>query len=190
MIDRPDPYPRELIDVWPLHDARRELLEEIVSQPGPAQSPSTRRILVPVGIAAALLLVVGGAWAAISAGGADKQVSDLAAASGTSRADDPTTAPTSAATATDEPSTDPTRKPRHDGKRGHRVPDRAVTLRNLEQCLHSLSRRIDGPRDHLRLRRLEHADGRSYQVYVVRKDHRIIAVDGHCRTRLVRGGRH
>ena len=190
MIDLPDPYPRELIDVWPLHDARQELLEEIVSQPGPEQSPSTLRILVPVGIAAALLLVVGGAWAAISAGGDGKKDSDLAAASVVSTADDPTTTPTSAATATDAPSADTTRKPRHDGAGRHRLPNRAVTLRNLEQCLHSLSRRVDGPRDHLRLRRLEHADGRSYKVYVIRKNHRIIAVDGHCRTRLVRGGRH
>ena len=61
-----DPHPRTQIDLWPLHDARQELLEEIVSQPGPGESPARTKILLSVvGIAAALALVVGGAWAVI-----------------------------------------------------------------------------------------------------------------------------
>ena len=61
-----DPHPRDQIDLWPLHDARQELLEEIVSQPGPGQSAPVRRILIPVGLAAAVALVIGVAWVAVS----------------------------------------------------------------------------------------------------------------------------
>jgi hypothetical protein len=63
-----DPHPREQIDLWPLHDARQELLEEIVSQPGPgnAAAASARRFLVPVGIAAAIAVVAGAAWFVVS----------------------------------------------------------------------------------------------------------------------------
>jgi hypothetical protein len=190
MIDQPDPYPRELLDVWPLHDARQELLEEIVSQPGNGQT-STRRIVVPVGIAAALLLVVGGAWAAISAGGNDQKDDDTVAASVVSTAVDPTSEPatgSTGATASDT-ATAPTDKPRHDGvRRGGGRTGRAVTLRNLEQCLRTLSTRTGEAKGELRLRRLEHP-GRHYKVYVVRKDHRVIVVDGQCRSRLVKGGR-
>ena len=34
-----DPHPRTQIDLWPLHDARQELLEEIVSNPAPEPAP-------------------------------------------------------------------------------------------------------------------------------------------------------
>jgi len=62
-----DPHPREQIDLWPLRDARQELLEEIVSQPGPGNAaPSARRFLVPVGIAAAIALLAAGGWLVVS----------------------------------------------------------------------------------------------------------------------------
>ncbi|MEZ0579887.1 hypothetical protein [Nocardioides sp. MH1] len=186
MIESPDPYPRELIDTWPLHDARQELLEEIVSQPGPEQSPSsTRRLLVPVGIAAALLLVVGGAWAAISAGGDDGK-DDAPVAAASVDPTDPTTAETSQETAT-EP-TQAVKEPHRDGVRRNGLrTGRVITLKNLDECLRVLRDRKDGPID--RVRRLEHGKGRGYKLYLVRKDHRIVVVDGQCHARLVKGGR-
>lgn len=63
-----DPYPRQQIDLLGLHRERAELLEEIVSTPGPGKpAPSTRaKVLLPIGIAAALAIVGGGVWFASS----------------------------------------------------------------------------------------------------------------------------
>ena len=72
-----DPHPRERVDLWPLHDARQELLEEIVSQPGPGQSTDRSKVLLPVvGVAAALALVAGGAWAATGGSGGSGERGD------------------------------------------------------------------------------------------------------------------
>ncbi|KAA1421565.1 hypothetical protein F0U44_04580 [Nocardioides humilatus] len=187
MIDHPDPYPREQIDVWPLHEARQELLEEIVSQPG--QPTSTRRIMVPVGIAAALLLVVGGAWAAISAGGDSdrKEDSTVAAASVDPTASDPT-APTSDATTA--PTTEPTKKPRH--PRGIRLNGvRIGKVNSLDECLRTL-RQLDGrqAKRYVQLRKLtERGRDGQMRLYVVREDRKLFAVDEHCRWIKVKGSR-
>lgn len=125
-----DPHPREQIDVWPLHDARQALLEEIVSQPGPGQSPATRRFLLPVGIAAAIALVVGGAWFVVSAdddsGGKDDQLvasSDAPSTDGTDGSTDEATDATTVGTATDEPSEppEPTTTPISELKKGDQL---------------------------------------------------------------------
>ncbi len=99
-----DPHPRDQIDLWPLHDARQELLEEIVSQPGPgnASAPSTRRFLVPVGIAAAIALVAGGAWFVVSSD--DDKDDDQIVASSDSPTDSPDDATDPSSEETDEPS--------------------------------------------------------------------------------------
>lgn len=99
-----DPHPREQIDLWPLHDARQELLEEIVSQPGPgnASAPSTRRFLVPVGVAAAVALVAGGAWFVVSSD--DNKEDDQVVASSDSPTDSPDDATDPSTEQADEPS--------------------------------------------------------------------------------------
>jgi hypothetical protein len=109
-----DPHPREQIDLWPLHDARQELLEEIVSQPGPGQYSLNRRFLVPVGIAAAVALVAGGAWFVVAGDDGD-QADDQVVASTDSQSPsedgiDGTTAATEATdtATTEEPSDEPT----------------------------------------------------------------------------------
>lgn len=98
MTDHLDPYPREQIDRWPLHDARQELLEEIVSQPGAGNAAPFTRLLVPIGIAAVIALIVGGAWFVV---GGDNDSSDeqtVAAASDDPTAVDATTAGTTETT--------------------------------------------------------------------------------------------
>lgn len=181
-----DPHPRAQLDIWPLHDARQELLEEIVSQPGTDQS--SRRILVPVGIAAALLLVVGGAWAAIGTGGNDKKDDDTVAASVVSTAADTPTTPTTAATPTDtsEPAA-PVKKHRRDRADQLRSLDRVT---NLRDCLRTVRHSRVGPKDYVRIRRM--VTGRKHddmRLYLVRRNGRVVVVDGRCRTFDVRRGR-
>ena len=103
-----DPHPRTQIDLWPLHDARQELLEEIVSQPGPgnAAAPSNRRVLVPIGIAAAIALVAGGAWFAVTSdesGGDDQVVASSDPTETSDRASDPATEPSDVSSEPTEP---------------------------------------------------------------------------------------
>lgn len=109
-----DPHPREQIDLWPLHDARQELLEEIVSQPGAGNSAasSNRRFLVPVAIAAAVALVAGGAWFVVAGDDGD-QADDQVVASNDAQSpsEDGTDGPTQAtdtATPPEEPTDEPT----------------------------------------------------------------------------------
>lgn len=90
-----DPHPREQIDLWPLHDARQELLEEIVSQPGAGNSAasSNRRFLVPVAIAAAVALVAGGAWFVVAGDDGDQADDQVAASTDTATTEEPSDEP-------------------------------------------------------------------------------------------------
>lgn len=99
-----DPHPRDQIDLWPLHDARQELLEEIVSQPGPGNTsaPSARRFLVPVGIAATVALIAGGAWFVV--GSDEDKDDDQIVASSDSSTDSPDDEADPSADDTGEPS--------------------------------------------------------------------------------------
>lgn len=88
-----DPYPRDLIDTLGLHPERADLLEDIVSTPGPAHPTTARtRALLAIGIAAAVAVIGGGWFLAAGAGGHDDST-PVAAASATT-ATDATTAPT------------------------------------------------------------------------------------------------
>jgi len=149
-----DPHPREQIDVWPLHDARQALLEEIVSQPGPGQSPATRRFLLPVGIAAAIALVAGGAWFVVStddSGGKDDQLVASSDSPSVDGSTDEATDATTDATTTDEPSEppEPTTTPISELKKGDvlspkqcrlfRIGRRDISVRDLDNRLEQLS---------------------------------------------------
>lgn len=76
-----DPYPRERLEG--LHAERADLLEEIVSTPGPGKQPTTSRtrLLVAGGIAAALVVVGGGVWFATGSDDAATDDAPVAAAS-------------------------------------------------------------------------------------------------------------
>lgn len=127
-----DPHPRERIDLWPLHDARQELLEEIVSQPGSGQSATRSKVLLSVvGIAAALVLVVGGAWAVTRGGSDPSGPDDALVAAQSSEA-----APTDPADPTSETTTTPTKDPRKHGKGTYiRINgDKVRTVRDLRNC--------------------------------------------------------
>lgn len=112
MTDRPDPrdplqgldpYPRERIDG--LHAERADLLEEIVSTPGPGKQPmSARKVLLPIGIAAALAIVGGGVW--FATGDDDAATDDAPVAAASSTAPDPTE-PDDAATTDETGETEP-----------------------------------------------------------------------------------
>lgn len=184
-----DPHPRDQIDLWPLHDARQELLEEIVSQPGPgnASAPSTRRFLVPVGIAAAIALVAGGAWFVVSSD--DDKDDDQVVASSDSPTDsrddatDPSSEETREPSEPAEPAVAPLtevekgdvlgpqqcRRFRHDtvdlrlGTRMDRRGGVVITLRELDRALEmrSVGRRKD------------------WQVRIVRD--RLVSVDKGCK---------
>jgi hypothetical protein len=111
-----DPHPREQIDLWPLHDARQELLEEIVSQPGPGNTaaPSARRFLVPVGIAAAVALLAGGGWLVVSGdddGADDRVVASTDAKASAGASSDPAADDTDVTEATDTTTEAPTDEP-------------------------------------------------------------------------------
>lgn len=132
-----NPHPREQIDLWPLHDARQDLLEEIVSQPGPGQSTSARRFAVPIGIAAALAIVGGGVWFVVatdddSSGGKGDQIAasseaptdstdgttDDSTDDSTDDATDVATDPSTAATDEPSPPAEPTLKPLSELRKG------------------------------------------------------------------------
>ncbi len=117
-----DPHPRTQIDLWPLHDARQELLEEIVSQPGAGNTaPSARRVLIPAGIAAAIALVIGVAWGAVSSdddsGNDDQVVASSESAESSDRASDPATEPSDVSSESAEP-TQPETTPIGELRRG------------------------------------------------------------------------
>lgn len=185
-----DPHPREQIDLWPLHDARQELLEEIVSQPGPGSTarPPTRRVLVPVGIVAALALVAGGAWFAISAGDDDHTADETVAAPSVESTAVESTTTTDPTTATDAPepaesaSIAPPDEPRRDR--------RTINVRTLERCMELLAGVDADQRDLRRLPKVlkRSRDGR-YIVYVVEKDKQVFAIDSRCHRVHVKGGR-
>ncbi|WP_183095031.1 hypothetical protein [Nocardioides stalactiti] len=172
-----DPYPRDLFDVWPLHDARAELLEEIVSQPGAASTASpSRRVLVPVGIVAALALVAGGAWAAVTAGGDDGDGDRTVAASSVeATASDPTSAPDP----TDEPATEPTEEPTTEPDDVRRADVRIGKVSTLRECARLL-RRLDGDE----IRRLPRVARRDKDgglvLYLLEERRRYVAVNRDC----------
>lgn len=76
-----DPYPRERLEG--LHAERADLLEEIVSTPGPGKQPTTSRtrLLIAGGIAAALVVVGGGVWFATGSDDSAADDAPVAAAS-------------------------------------------------------------------------------------------------------------
>lgn len=75
-----DPYPRERLEG--LHAERADLLEEIVSTPGPGKQPTSRtRVLIGGGIAAALVVVGGGVWFATGSDDSATDDAPVAAAS-------------------------------------------------------------------------------------------------------------
>jgi hypothetical protein len=158
-----DPHPREQIDLWPLHDARQELLEEIVSQPGPGGSAGRHKILLSVvGIAAALALVAGGAWAVTrddADGGKDDQV--VAAQSSDATA---TETPTATTTTTTEP---PRKRRRGDDVRLNGV--RVGKVRVLGDCHRNLSSRLVTLRELQRLPRLRNRPGDRWAYVIKRK---------------------
>lgn len=187
-----DPHPREQIDVWPLHDARQELLEEIVSQTG--ESPARRRVLLSTaGIAAALALVVGGAWAVTNDGsdgsGGDRDDAQVAASSDgpgpSDEASDPTgstespesTEPTTEVTATE--TAEPTKEPRRrdDVRRtGVRIGD----VRTLRECLTDI-KTLDRNDELTRLDKVLKRGKHHWKLYVVRKGRKAIAIGEDCK---------
>lgn len=126
-----DPFPRARIDG--LHRERTELLEEIVSTPGPGKQPASTRakVFVAGGIAAALAIVGGGVWAVSSGGGASDETTVTSA--------DSTPTPTVDPSETPSATTAPTPSPSPNSPRHRR---RALTesLQRLERC----ARVLDG----------------------------------------------
>src|SRR5689334_720057 len=179
-----DPHPREQIDLWPLHDARQELLEEIVSQSAES-STRTRMVLSVVGIAAVLALVVGGAWAVTSDGSGDGKDDDqVAAATSATPTSDPATdtasdpaQPTTEATATE--TAEPTQEPRQrDGLRRKGV--KIGSVRTLRECRVELDRATDRKGQLRRLDRVIKRGKHQWRLYIVRNGRRTVAVDGDC----------
>ncbi|MDZ5619922.1 hypothetical protein [Nocardioides bizhenqiangii] len=176
-----DPHPREQIDLWPLHDARQALLEEIVSQPGAGSTaaPAARRVLIPVGIAAAIALVVGGAWFAVSgddSGGEDDQV--VAATSEERTASEPTTEPTTEATT---PTSEPTKDRRRDKQPEVRLNGVEIgRVASLNKCLRVLDHLDAEEVEALRLRASRRKGGARYVVRLADQDVRFVARDHRC----------
>jgi len=168
-----DPYPRTLVDTLGLDLARLDLLEEIVSTPGPTRQPtSTRtRVLIALGVAAALVIIGGGTWA-LTSGDHARDDTHVAAAPVTS------TAPSATATARD----DAHRAGVSSGKVGRECQHLASRRSQLRQALSLLERRT--------ARKL---GGRWVDLYAVRSKggRRLVAVDRQCRVRYLRslGGR-
>ncbi len=197
-----DPHPREQIDLWPLHDARQELLEEIVSQPGPGNAaPSARRFLLPVGIAAALAIVAGGAWLVVSdddpSGDTDQQIvassdspgDDSDATDGTEDvASDPTTATETTESAPPEPD-EPKRIPVRELQKGdvlgpqqcREVRRGVIVLGDSDKPRDIKVKRLETTLDELSyvvLRNGKHGKGRWYLA--VQAGKRWISVDKEC----------
>ncbi len=181
-----DPHPREQIDLWPLHDARQELLEEIVSQPGPGNTaaPSARRLLVPVGMAAAIAIVAGAAWFVVSdddpSGDRDDRIvaSSESPTQPTDRSDAVATDDTSASTAAA-----PTDQPRFTPFRNLQKGD-VLTRRQCRQ-LQSGNLHADRLRESLAelryiVRKNRDGDQTGWYRLVLVDDHRWIGVDQHC----------
>lgn len=163
MTDHLDPYPREQIDRWPLHDARQELLEEIVSKPGAGNAALSTRLLVPIGIVAAIALIVGGAWFGVSGDDDSSDEQTVAATSNDPTAVDATSASTTEPT--DEPVEKTRRRERREEIRAREV--RIGKVRLLGDCARELTLRdlrrlrvqaqdVERARRHLDRRRGKH----------------------------------
>lgn len=177
-----DPHPREQIDLWPLHDARQELLEEIVSQAGPGESPARSKVLLSVvGIAAALALVAGGAWA-VTSGDSDDGGNDDQVVAATSDDPDPTEAtdPTSTTTeVTTEATEEPTKEPRRQDdvrRKGVRI----GSIRTLRECLGDVGRLHSG-KGVVRLDKLSERRKNKWVLHVVRDGRRTVAIGEDCK---------
>jgi len=177
-----DPYPRPQIDLLPLYDARRELLEEIVSEPRQS-APPRRPAVVGVGIAAALA-VIGGTWFAVSGGDDDTVEDPVVAASSTPADSEPTTATDDAsAPASPDDSTVPDRASGPDPKDVRRRGVRVGRVISGKECREGL--RI---RD---LRRLSDVDSLNEALSGLRRrpgdrgDHLIYLLEDGSKHRLV-----
>jgi hypothetical protein len=168
-----DPYPRERIEG--LHQERAQLLEEIVSTPGPGKQPASTRskVLLAVGVAAALVIVGGGGWLLGNAESDDGSGDRLTAAGSTSTStssspSSPESPSSSAPTAPSSTATPAT--PRHpkgvkvlrDGHRCNRLKGAS-----LERVLRLQSRHARG---------LDSGHARYYLV--LRKDRCVVQVGG------------
>lgn len=155
-----DAYPQHQIDHLRLHPARQELLEEIVSTSGPStDARSGRRLLVPIGIAAAIAVVAGGIWLVTADNGDDDA--------------DPQVAASPLPSASAEPTSAPTTQPRKELRRGDvltrkqcRGARRAITVDKLSEALELLSEQTR-----------RHNDG---VVLVYRENGRVLAVNDSC----------
>ncbi|GAB4013965.1 hypothetical protein [Nocardioides ultimimeridianus] len=149
-----DPYPRDLIDTLGLHPEHADLLEDIVSTPGPTPTAARTRVLLAIGIAAAVA-IIGGGWLLASTNG-DGDSTPVAAASAT-------TSPASTATST--PSATGTATPGNgrDGQSCRHFLSRHGQVRDALQRLQSgvLGKKVKGERLYLRV------DKRGRQVVVV-----------------------
>jgi hypothetical protein len=190
-----DPHPREQIDLWPLHDARQELLEEIVSHPGPGNTaaPSARRFLVPVGIAAAIAIVAGTAWFVVSDDDPSGDRDDRIVASSESPQQPTESTESSDAVATDDTSASPppapTDQPRVTPFRELQKGD--VLSRRQCRQLQSGNLRSDGLQRTLAelrfvVRKNRDGDQVGWYRLVLVDHHRWIGIDRHCAVVSVR----
>lgn len=149
-----DPYPRELIDTLALHPERADLLEDIVSTPSPASPGPTRtRVLLALGVAAAIAIIGGGWFLASGTGGHDE--TPVAAASTA-----PTTTPSATASSTMSPNGAATSAT---GGRCRHLLARSGQLRGLLRVLgrDAQGRRVAQKQFYVRL------DRRGHKEYVV-----------------------
>ncbi|GAA3827385.1 hypothetical protein [Nocardioides panacisoli] len=155
-----DPYPRERIEG--LHQERAQLLEEIVSTPGPGKQPASTpsKVLLAVGVAAALVVVGGGGWL-LASNDSDDSAGDQVAAATSASAPAPASSEPTSTTPSSAPSSraeSPTR-PQHAVKvTGHRCDQ--LRTRDLQHVLKARSGQ---------LRSLEEV--RKGRYYVVLKRH-------------------
>lgn len=187
-----DPFPRARIDG--LHRERAELLEEIVSTPGPGKQPATTRakVFLAGGIAAALAIVGGGVWAVTSADRDSDEGPVTAASSIPSPSATTDASPTDTATdPTPEPSEEPSTVPLSQVRKGDVLPprqcrraDRILSIRDLgarprSARRHTLLQLDDALTRLSRLRQL----GRLAEIrfYVHRRGGPVIVIDGSCK---------
>ena len=164
-----DPYPRDMIDTLGLYPERAELLEDIVSLPGPARSASTRtRALLAAGIAAAVV-IIGGVWFAASNGGGGNDAPVAAASSIPTAPVSSTATGTTPPPATGSPSTGAPSK-----ERCRRLLGRGAQLRSLESLLKEHPRAANGKL-------------RDYYIRVKDGKRRIVVFGRGCTVRELRG---